>query len=271
MIIKEADGLATVSSLTEDLARLGVRPGMALIVHSSMKALGCWVAGGPAAVVLALEQALGEEGTLVMPAQTADLSEPSNWSQPPVPEAWWETIRREMPPFDPSFTPSTGMGAIAETFRKQEGTLRSSHPQTSFTARGPLAAALLEGHALTSGLGEQSPLARLYERDGWVLLLGVGYDSNTSLHLAEYRAVYPGRTFMKKGAPIQVNGRREWTEFEDLDFETDDFAALGEGFERDTGNVRRGKVAGAEARLMPMRQLVDYAVCWMERHRPSSE
>jgi len=38
---------------------------------------------------------------------------------------------------------------------------------------------------------ENSPLARVYDRDGDVLLLGVGHDSNTSLHLAEHRADFP--------------------------------------------------------------------------------
>jgi aminoglycoside 3-N-acetyltransferase len=36
-------------------------------------------------------------------------------------------------------------------------------------------------------LGNGSPLARIYDLDGYVLLLCVPYTSNTSFHLAEYR------------------------------------------------------------------------------------
>ncbi|WP_258316933.1 AAC(3) family N-acetyltransferase, partial [Escherichia coli] len=61
----------TVASLIEDFRNLGVQPGMTLLVHTSMRSIG-WVSGGPVAVVLALEEALGPEGTLVMPAHTSD-------------------------------------------------------------------------------------------------------------------------------------------------------------------------------------------------------
>jgi aminoglycoside 3-N-acetyltransferase len=74
---------ATVQSIRDDLSALGVTQGMVLLVHSSLSSLG-WVCGGPVAVVLALEAALGPEGTLVMPTHSSDLSEPSYWKAPPV-------------------------------------------------------------------------------------------------------------------------------------------------------------------------------------------
>jgi aminoglycoside 3-N-acetyltransferase len=106
---------ATVRSLHRDLAALGVAPGMVLICHSSLASLG-WVCGGAVAVIQALETALGgpRTGTLVMPPISAELSEPSLWSQPPVPPAWWQPIRDEMPPFAPDLTPVRGTGQITE-------------------------------------------------------------------------------------------------------------------------------------------------------------
>ncbi len=89
--VERTEGLpATVRSLADDLSALGVRPGMTLLVHSSLS----WVCGGAVAVVMALERVLGPEGTLAMPAHSSDLSEPSRWKNPPVPEPWWDVIRR---------------------------------------------------------------------------------------------------------------------------------------------------------------------------------
>jgi len=195
----------TVASLTADLRRLGVEPGMALLVHSSLSALG-WVCGGPVAVVQALMDALTPGGTLVMPTHTANLSDPAGWRNPPVPPAWVPMIRATMPPFDPRVTPSYFMGHIVEVFRGWPGVARSAHPLNSFAAWGRHAERIVGGHTLDDSLGEGSPLARLYDLDGGVLLLGVGYDSNTSFHLAEYRT--PGPPIVAQGAPILDSGRR---------------------------------------------------------------
>lgn len=50
------------------------------------------------------------------------------------------------------------------------------------------------------------------ELDGYVLLMGVGYDKNTSLYLADARAEYPGKHLVKESRAVMVNGEREWGE-----------------------------------------------------------
>lgn len=258
--------VGTIQSLVADLRRVGVEPGMTLLVHSSLSSLG-WVCGGAVAVILGLERALGPRGTLMMPAHSGDLSDPAEWQNPPVPSAWWEIIRETMPPYDPDLTPTRGIGVIPELFRTQRGVLRSGHPQLSFAAYGPQAAAIVDRHTLAYSLGEQSPLARLYDLDGRVLLLGVDHSRNSSLHLAEYRADFPGKREVQSGAPVLVEGERQWVTFPDIDLNADDFARLGRDFTAESGLVWQGRVAYAAAALMPQRALVDYAVHWLARNR----
>lgn len=255
----------TVDLLVADLQALGLKRGMIVLVHSSLSKLG-WVCGGPVAVIQALERVLGPEGTLVMPTHSSDLSDPEPWENPPVPEAWWQIIRDTMPAYDPALTPTRGMGAIPETFRKGAGVLRSAHPHLSFVARGRHAKAITQNHDLAFGLGEGSPLARIYDLDGWVLLLGVGHGNNTSLHLAEYRANFPGKKTRMQGAPMIVNGARQWVTFDDIDIDEDDFPTLGSAFD-ERGKTLKGRVGYGEALLMHQRPLVDFAVQWMEENR----
>jgi aminoglycoside 3-N-acetyltransferase len=265
--MSEAEVVATTPSartretLAADLRELGVAPGMVVLVHSSLRSLG-WVCGGPVAVVQALTDAVAASGTVAMPTHSGDYSDPAAWENPPVPPEWWPVIRDTMPAYDHRVTPTRGMGAIVEVFRTWPGTLRSAHPAVSFAARGRHAAAIVGGHALDDGLGEASPLARLYALGAWVLLLGVGYDRNTSFHLAEYRLTR--RREIDAGAPVVEAGRRVWKRYRDIDLDASPFPTIGAAFDQ-SGEVRLGQVGNATARLFPQRAAVDFALGWLQR------
>ena len=263
-IIKNTiDGPITSASIQKDLAEIGVKPGMVLLVHSSLSKIG-WVSGGPVAVILALEEELGPEGALVMPTHSGDLSDPEEWSNPPVPQEWKEIIRHTMPAFDPKMTPTRGMGRINETFRSQQGVLRSNHPHMSFAARGKYASLITENHSLDFSLGEESPLARIYDLEGWILLLGAEHDSNTSLHLAESRADFEGKKEIKQGAPIIVDDKRHWVKIRDWEDHSENFIELGTAYKSAGGSLLEGKIGMANSLLIPQRELVDFGVNWIE-------
>ncbi len=266
-LIQQTSSPRTRESLAHDLCALGVEAGMTLEVHSSLSTLG-WVCGGPVAVVQALMDVVTETGTLLMPTHSPNYTDPAKWSNPPVPQLWWSALYEQMPAFDPRLTPSWFMGQVAETFRTWPGVLRSSHPAVSFAAWGRHAQTLTADHSLDYGLGEHSPLGRLYDLDGYVLLLGVSYESCTALHLAEYRAPYPKP--VTEGSPILEHGRRVWKTYQDIELDSDQFPEIGAAFEA-TDLVKTGPVGSAQCKLLPQRPAVDFATWWLTRKRSPGE
>ncbi|MCA9958115.1 MAG: AAC(3) family N-acetyltransferase [Anaerolineales bacterium] len=259
--------IITTQTLVNDLKNLGVQTGQTLLVHTSMKALGKHVLGDAPAVVDALMEVITPEGTLVMPTNSTNNTDPATWGRNPFTPEQWDTIRAEMPPYRPEITPSNRMGMINECFRTYPGVRRSSHPAFSFAAWGKHAAFVTANQSLNNSVAEQSPVGRVYELDGWILLMGVGYERNTSLHLADYWADYPFKEREDNGSAMLVNGRCQWVTYYDEAVGMDNFAAIGESFERETDEVMIGKVAAATVRLMRQRALVDYAVRWLETNR----
>lgn len=153
-----------LSQLIQQILDIGVTPGGVLLVHCAFSKVKP-IEGGPAGLITALETVLGPNGTLVMPSMTDD----------------------DDHPFDPRSTPCPGMGVVADTFWRLPHVLRSDSPH-AFAARGPAAAMITAPHPVDVPHGLDSPVGRVYELDGQVLLIGVGHEANTTIHLAEYLA-----------------------------------------------------------------------------------
>ena len=253
----------TRQSLSADMLSAGVKPGITLLVHSSLSALG-WVCGGGVAVVQSIMDVITAEGTLVMPEHSGDLSDPSYWKHPPVPENWWQTIRDTMPAYHAEYTPTRKMGVIAETFRNMPGVIRSNHPAVSFGAWGKNAEFVISNHRLEYSLGDGSPLARVYDLNGTVLLFGVGFGNNTSFHLSEARADIG--IFEKQGAPIMVDGERKWVEYDDFAYDDEFFEQIGEDFFK-TGLAQKVQIGGGDCYLFKQKPAVDFATSWLKDHR----
>jgi aminoglycoside 3-N-acetyltransferase len=250
----------TRSILAEDFRKLGLIEGMTVIVHSSLKSLG-WVVGGPVAVVQALMEVITEEGTLIMPAHTAHYSDPAGWMNPPVPKEWWPVIREEMPAFDPVVTPTYFMGAIVEAFRTFPGVIRSNHPTESFAAWGKNRETIINGQTLDFALGEESPIGKMYQLGGYVLLIGVGYDSNTTMHLAEHRVPEP--KIEENAGPFYLDGKRVWKTFTQISYREELFEEIGKDYEEAGLPVNRGRAGLADCRLIPQVELVDFTQKWL--------
>jgi aminoglycoside 3-N-acetyltransferase len=256
----------TADDLAGDLLALGLVRGMTVLVHASLRSIG-WVDGGSEAVVAALRKVLGPEGTLVVATPTAENSDTSRDYLARIAAMTPRQVldyRRRMPAFDRSATPA-GSGRIAETVRTAPGAIRSAHPQSSFTAVGRCARRLMKRHPVRCHLGEDSPLGKLYEAGAWILLLGVGYESCTAMHLAEYRYLEepPLRTYR---CVVRHRRQPQWREYTDVVLDDDDFVAIGGAIDKDIAQSR-GYVGNAECRLMPLRDVVDHAAEWMRAHR----
>lgn len=254
----------TLDLLSEQLKACGVREGQAIIVHCSLSKLG-WVVGGAEVVIQALIRAVGSNGTLMMPTQTWKNLDPSRGVHN-IPESWWSTIREHWPAYNRAITPSIGMGVVAELFRTLPDTKRSSHPVRSFAALGAKAEWLVNEHDLENVFGDSSPLGKLYELDGYILLIGVDHSVNTSLHLAEHRANYSGKCYVPESSAILVEGKRKWVTYRTLDLQADDFATIGNAYEA-AYNIPLSRLGQAQVSFIKQRSLIDWAVNWMEQHR----
>lgn len=256
----------TYRRLVDDLRRLGVPRGRHLLVHSAMSRMG-YVAGGPRTLLHALRDVVGA-ASVVVPTQTANNSTTSRYYHE-VTAAMTEPERRayeaSLPGFDPAITPSYRMGAFAEHVRRQRAAVRSAHPQTSFAALGHGADELMRVHQLTSHLGPQSPLQTLYDANAMVLLLGVGIERCTALHLAEYNLDRPPRKKTYTCFMQHDTGPRRY-EFDALDLDDRDFGRLGVDLCRERW-ISTGTVGHAPAMLLPLRGSVDFARSWMIRQR----
>ena len=255
----------TKTEIKEAFAQIGLRAGTTVMVHTSLSAIG-YVSGGAQTVIEALTETVGPESTIMMPTQSWKNLDPEDGVHWNVEEEYRQIIRDNWPAYDKHITPTNTMGAVAEMFRSWPGVIRSDHPARSVAAWGKNAEYLVSNHDLSNIFGEGSPIGKLYELDGSVLLIGVGYDKNTSLHLADVRASYPGKHNCIEHSAIMENGKRVWKAYETLFVDGEDFKEIGAAFEKEH-EVKMDMLGGATLRFMRQRDLVDNAVGWNENNR----
>ena len=222
------------AEVADQLRTLGVERNGVLLVHTSFRAVRP-IEGGPPGLIEALRAALGPDGTLVMPSWTGNDDEP----------------------FDPATTPAApDLGVVPDTFWRLPGVMRSDHPFAA-AAVGPQAARITSGPLPLPPHILDSPVGHVYELGGQVLLLGVGHDADTTLHLAELLAGVPYRvsnhcTVLRDGRPVRI------------DYGENDHCcarfAFADAWLRRRGLQSEGRVGYAHARLASARDIVGVAL-----------
>ena len=217
--------------IIQKLKEVGLKNGDTVMVHTSLGKMG-YVCGGAQAVIEALMEVVGDSGTIMMPTQPWKNLDPETGVHWEADQKDWQLIRDNWSAYDKNLTPTNTMGAVAEMFRQVPGSVRSDHPARSVCAWGRYAEYLTKDHDLSNIFGDGSPIGRLYELDGKVLLIGTGYDKNTSLHLADMRAEYPGKHTCVEHSAVSEEGKRVWKAYETLFVDGNDFEKIGEDFEK---------------------------------------
>jgi aminoglycoside 3-N-acetyltransferase len=172
--------------IVKGLRWLGVRKGDIVMVHSSLSSFG-QVDGGAKTVVLSLLEAIGQQGTLVVPTFSHYLSQN---------EKVW----------DREHTPSL-MGSISETVRTWPGSIRSNHAAHPLAAIGQKAKDLC-AKPYKTGTGPDSPFQLLVEMNASILLMGVDYSRCTIFHLLEAAAKVPYRYLEERKAVTIIDGMK---------------------------------------------------------------
>lgn len=236
-----------------------------IMIHASMRAVG-EILGGPDELINALEEVV-RDGTLM-----SYLGCPSPFDE--VGRARYSTedtayILEHSPVFDKYLAHAQrDFGTFAEFFRTHSKDVQiSDNVGGRMAALGKRAKWLVSNHSLNYGLGKGSPLEKLYQENGMLLLIGSDHDQVTLMHYAEAIAPIENKTILHLKVPLMQNGVRTWVDIEEFDSSigilpwTDErfFATIVDKF-IEKNNIPSNKIGGAVSYLLPAHELVDFAV-----------
>jgi aminoglycoside 3-N-acetyltransferase len=252
------------AQLLEQSRQLGLSSGDSVMVHASLRSVGR-ILGGPDVLIDALTDTIGPAGTMMMYVGCEQpFDDVGRGCYTAEEEA---LILAHCPPFDlMTARASRAFGALAELFRTRPGVICSRNPGARMAALGARADWITREHPLNYGMGAGSPLEKLCETDGKVLLLGSDPDEVTLLHYAENLAPIARKKTVRVKLPLPVDGKRTWIEIEECNSSTGIrdwperfFADIVQAFVQ-TPNVRTARLGNAVTHCLDAKALVDFAI-----------
>ena len=264
---RRGPGLVTREQIAVEVKELGVNAGDAVMLHAAVGGIG-WIVGGPDRVLEGIFAVLGETGTLMMYAGWDGSPYDVTLGMSELPEA----LMVAWPAYDPGTSRAVReWGVLPEYLRTWPGACRSAHPESSFVAVGAKADELTRDHPYQYGMGPGSPLEKLCQASGKVLLLGSPLSSVTLLHHAEHLADVPDKEVVRYWAPIVRDGTKTWGQIEEFSTDgclpwygpTDLSEAILRAYVQE-GHGAVGHIGGATSYLFDAAELVAFAVAWIE-------
>ena len=257
----------TRASLRADLEALGLRAGDAVMVHAAISKVGRLL-NGPDALISALLDAVGSSGTVLAYTDWDAAYDELLDEQGRIPPKW----RDYVPPFDPTVSRAIrDNGVLSEFIRTTPGAKRSGSPGASVAALGARAGWFTADHSIDYGYGENSPLAKLVEAGGKVLMVGAPLDTMTLLHHAEHLARVPGKRVRRYEVPFATSEGARWRMVEEFDTSEPVVAGLRDDYfgiivreHLASGHGRQGFIGEASSVLLEAAEICDFAE-WLER------
>jgi aminoglycoside 3-N-acetyltransferase len=242
----------SVAQLKHDFRSIGVCAGDTLMVHASLRSVGP-VEGRAEGLVSTLLSVLGNQGTLLAYVDF----EPTS----------------DIPYFDPQKSPARpDYGALADVIRTWPGAVRSLNPGASMVAIGDRSKWICSDHPMNYGYGQDSPLSKLVEIDGKILLLGSDFDNVTILHHAENCANLPNKRVIRRTDKVLSRNIVLDVAIEEFDTSGSVVSAMPANYFAkitqqyvNAGYAQTGIVGHAHSVLLPAREFVSFGIEMMER------
>lgn len=250
--------ITTKEDIVVQLQNIGVQRGMLLLVDSNSAQLG-YIGGGIQTFIEALMEAVGYDGTIVMPSFTPRNVDPACHDAQRIDRECWNTVRENSASFNRKLSVDQHSDEMILQFMRNDGVVRSYHPIYSFLAWGKYAKIICEKHPLHFGLSKESPLGRLSELNAFVLLAGCSYEACTMFQLARYS----GEQLPIKiiSAPIEQNKHLVWKDMLDLELDNTGFDVIGEVME-ERKIVKNMYINTARCRFFSAREAVNIATAF---------
>lgn len=263
---EQEEAISTKKNILKQLEAVGVQKGMVLLVQADTSKLG-YIAGGLQTLIDALMDVVGFEGTILMPAFTMNLLDPSCHKKV-IPRSYWDDVRNSALPYHKKLSAPYQCDPLVLQFLRNDGVTRSYHPLYSFAAWGKYAKLMCDKHPLHFGLSKESPLGKILEFNGYALLLGSTYEECVIFKVASYNKEKQPIRIMS--APIQNNQILQWKKILEIDFQYENRKGIGTVLE-DRSIVNTSYIGNGKCCMFSTREAVKLAIAYDHLNRKDDD